>query len=192
MRSRLHRVRNRSPSPIIKNRIRSIPTTQYTTAPTLNTNMVKSLPYLPTKASMSIKRRITLKPRFQRQLPEILLCKSNNNTFAAPMDIMTPRRNLYDDQTINEVTVASDISDEPFYLENDPTPRHQKQTTHLDNTNIYHCIAGNSLPYLPSCDEVSDEAFLSSKIYWLEPRTTSKAMFPFSTMRTIRPTGQTA
>ena len=35
MRSRLHRVRNRSPSPIIKNRIRSIPTDQRRNIPQL-------------------------------------------------------------------------------------------------------------------------------------------------------------
>lgn len=147
--------------------------------------MVKSLPYLPSKASMSIKRRITLRPRFQSQLTQVLRCKNNSNFpltgVGIPIGVshlsLTPRKYRCDDQSMKDIASTCGTL-ETSNGENETNSRHQ-ETQHLYIDNINHFIDGKTLPYLPSCETSSNGTLLSSTSYRLEPRPNSKLLLKF-------------
>lgn len=143
--------------------------------------MVKSLPYLPTKASMSIKRRISLKPRRQSQLANTLFCTSNYNTLAPGVIKTTgissqyapPTITFRDIQPVHSVT-SSEL--DPRYCQNKQKLGH-KQATCFTDENLY--FDGKALPYLPSCETSTTHTNLPSRKYRLKPRPTSKQILTF-------------
>jgi hypothetical protein len=137
--------------------------------------MVKSLPYLPTKASMSFKRRISLKPRRQSQLASILFCTNNINSLT-PGAIKTtgissqyapPTIIFCDSQSVHDFA-SSELN--PRFCQNTQKVGH-KQATCFTDENLY--FDGKALPYLPSCETSDTHANLPSRKYRLKPRPTS-------------------
>ena len=143
--------------------------------------MVKSLPYLPTKTSMSIRSRISLKPRKQHQSTGIHFHSNKNYALVVPAKTTS---SLYapSSETLRNRNFIYDVTSslfKPRYCQNEHKPRHQ-QATHFNDENLNTYIDdGHTLPYLPSCGTSSTEAHLSSKIYRLKPRSTSKQMMIF-------------
>lgn len=147
--------------------------------------MVKALPYLPSKASMSIKRRITLRPKFQSQLTQVLRRKNNSNFPLTGVGIpigtspcsLAPIKYRCDDQSMEDVASTCGTL-ETSNGENETNSSHQ-ETKHLCIDDMNHFIDDKPLPYLPSCETSRNGTLLSSKSYRLEPRSTSKQILNF-------------
>jgi hypothetical protein len=137
--------------------------------------MVKSLPYLPTKASMSIKRRISLRPRQQCPLASLFFCSNNGRARLPTMAKTTGTASLpsvksfFDSQPEHG---ATNTGLEPQYRPNKQKSSHE-QSTCLTDKNQFIDIDDKALPYLPSVEASNANAFSSSKIYRLKPRPTS-------------------
>ena len=148
--------------------------------------MVKSLPYLPSKASMSIKRRISLRPRFQTPLTKVMCCKNNGNNTSSGVCkttsvLCTPPSDYLPDAYNHSIEDAASTSGifEASNCENEPNSRHRGQKQlHIDKF-IHFLDCCKPLPYLPSCEASSADVLLSSRCDTLEPRPTSNQFMKF-------------
>ena len=144
--------------------------------------MVKSLPYLPTERSMSIKRCISLKPRQQCQLTRTLFCSKSsrfrtsgkNKTSDATRRCPSSIRMLSDSMPSKDN--ACNVSD-PRCYQAKPDMGYRKVMPSFDG-NIYVDVVGEDLPYLPS-PEAKDHDHLPSIVYRLKPRSSSNQILAF-------------
>lgn len=140
--------------------------------------MVKSLPYLPTKASMSVKRHISLKPRHQSQLTRIFGIAENCIIVPVPQGTTAstaqPKTPPYYSQSINDITQII-LEPSNFQKESEIS---QRQAMYITNENLYIDIDDTALLYLPSFEK-SNTHCISSNIHRLKPRPRSNQMLIF-------------
>jgi hypothetical protein len=160
--------------------------------------MTKSLPYLPTKVSMSTRSRISLKPRprsYSSRMNAVDVVKADEFTLTTQKTSLRPRNNLIQESSINDI--INDITDEPWkcftviaarkvgVFKNTKVTFAPKKSSKANDLNVIFCgcedlnpvFDAEALPYLPSCDTPKSNTPPSSAIFRLVPRSSVNSKF---------------